>query len=729
MKKLLQLKTMLLLCALIVGSGSAWADTLVSGSGTSGYAVPTGWTSSGTIAGGSYLKFEEGSITSPAFAPHTSLSFTYTVATYGGGTDHPLTIRILDASTDEVLVEKTTATPTSSSYISTDSPLSLGDIYVNFKIQLYAPSGKGIRLRNYSITGTPSSAPAITVSKSSLSFGEVEATSNKEMTFTVTPSNLTAGLTLSTNNDLYTVSPKSIASNATGAQTITVTANPTSVKDDMDGKVIISGDDFDDDTEVSLSTTVIRKSAELSFSPTSVELTKGEEFTAPTFTKGAGINALDITFTTTYAGVATVSDAGVISLGGNTGTAIIRASFDQTDVYEEGVATCTITVNPAGVTPEPNAGGYYEKVTSVNNLSDGDKILIVYDKSYTGKSSGTSYTKQFQVAMGSISDHIGSAVDVTFTEENITDISTATEYTLEKVDDQWLFNAGSGYLYASGSTTSGTNYIDVTSDLESTNENYSKALASITISNTGDATITFNITGRNLLQFNPNLQSGGTWKPRFTCYSSAQQDVQLYKYVAGETPDNIDIYVSEAGLATYASNFDLDYSTNDNLKAYIAVEDGGEIKYEEVETVPAGTGVLLRALDTAGKNYSVGTTTATDDDKAAVADNKFVRGNDEKVASGTGPYNYILNVVNNQIGFYRAAEKTVAKNRAYLSTSIGAASARIDIFFDDDTNGIKKIENAASNKENGTFFNLAGQRVAQPSKGLYIVNGRKVIVK
>ena len=41
------------------------------------------------------------------------------------------------------------------------------------------------------------------------------------------------------------------------------------------------------------------------------------------------------------------------------------------------------------------------------------------------------------------------------------------------------------------------------------------------------------------------------------------------------------------------------------------------------------------------------------------------------------------------------------------------------------------IEQVAAKKmaANGEFFNLAGQRVAQPAKGLYIVNGKKVVVK
>ena len=43
------------------------------------------------------------------------------------------------------------------------------------------------------------------------------------------------------------------------------------------------------------------------------------------------------------------------------------------------------------------------------------------------------------------------------------------------------------------------------------------------------------------------------------------------------------------------------------------------------------------------------------------------------------------------------------------------------------TSGIQAVENArqADNK----FYNVAGQRVAQPAKGLYIVNGRKVLTR
>ena len=49
------------------------------------------------------------------------------------------------------------------------------------------------------------------------------------------------------------------------------------------------------------------------------------------------------------------------------------------------------------------------------------------------------------------------------------------------------------------------------------------------------------------------------------------------------------------------------------------------------------------------------------------------------------------------------------------------------ILSDDDVTGIEAIENNKSDKD--VYYNLAGQRVLKPSKGLYIVNGRKIMVK
>ena len=49
------------------------------------------------------------------------------------------------------------------------------------------------------------------------------------------------------------------------------------------------------------------------------------------------------------------------------------------------------------------------------------------------------------------------------------------------------------------------------------------------------------------------------------------------------------------------------------------------------------------------------------------------------------------------------------------------------IVFEDETTGISTVKTAATIE--GNCYDLSGRKVAQPTKGLYIVNGRKVVIK
>lgn len=91
---------------------------------------------------------------------------------------------------------------------------------------------------------------------------------------------------------------------------------------------------------------------------------------------------------------------------------------------------------------------------------------------------------------------------------------------------------------------------------------------------------------------------------------------------------------------------------------------------------------------------------------------------------------YILNKINDNVGFYKAADgKKVGANRCYLTANGVASHARgLEISFDDEVTGLNEVR-GKKEEVRSDYFNLAGQRVAQPTKGLYIVNGKKVIVK
>ena len=97
-------------------------------------------------------------------------------------------------------------------------------------------------------------------------------------------------------------------------------------------------------------------------------------------------------------------------------------------------------------------------------------------------------------------------------------------------------------------------------------------------------------------------------------------------------------------------------------------------------------------------------------------------------AATTAPMNkYVLS--SNQLHKVTSSVN-VAANKAYVDMDAIVSSARQGNFelFSDETTGVAEVKAQGENAR-CEFFNLAGQRVAQPAKGLYIVNGKKVIIK
>ena len=174
--------------------------------------------------------------------------------------------------------------------------------------------------------------------------------------------------------------------------------------------------------------------------------------------------------------------------------------------------------------------------------------------------------------------------------------------------------------------------------------------------------------------------------------------------------------ISAAGYATYCSNNALDFSNVEGLTAYVAIH-GTEkdIEFVPVTTVPAGQGVLLKGDQ---GNYRIPVIA----DAETISENLFIGViEDTNIDAGAG---FVL-MASPKVGFYKNKNAfTVSARTAYLPAT---ASGRAFIGFDDETTGIKTVSNAAEN--NGMIFNLNGQRVSSPKGGLYIKNGKKVIIK
>ena len=78
---------------------------------------------------------------------------------------------------------------------------------------------------------------------------------------------------------------------------------------------------------------------------------------------------------------------------------------------------------------------------------------------------------------------------------------------------------------------------------------------------------------------------------------------------------------------------------------------------------------------------------------------------------------------------FQKGTASVTPFRAYFAgTSAAATATSLGIGFGGNTTGIAELKPSRKVEDNN-FYNLNGQRVSQPKKGLYIVNGKKVVIK
>ena len=177
-------------------------------------------------------------------------------------------------------------------------------------------------------------------------------------------------------------------------------------------------------------------------------------------------------------------------------------------------------------------------------------------------------------------------------------------------------------------------------------------------------------------------------------------------------------------LTFYNQNYK--FQADENTQIFKAALEGAGLTLTELTTdkiVNAGKPVILKST----ASPIVMTLTST------VSGNDFSSNSLEGVSAAAGKTaadpstTFVLNNGTQGVGFYRLATgKTLGVGKAYLTYS-GALAPEF-LGFGNETTAISTIEKMR-NVENETFYDLQGRRVAQPTKGLYIVNGKKVVIK
>ena len=179
--------------------------------------------------------------------------------------------------------------------------------------------------------------------------------------------------------------------------------------------------------------------------------------------------------------------------------------------------------------------------------------------------------------------------------------------------------------------------------------------------------------------------------------------------------------ITAAGYATYCSPYALNFE-NTGVEAYFAKKEGSNVTFYEIFNAPANTGLLLKADK---GTYKLKMETVEGEAAANVDGNVLIGVNEQTVVDHSGIF--VLLNGDKGVGFYKTTAEsfTVGANTAYIDAIAGARSF---IGFDDNTT--TAIEGVATVKENnGEIYNLQGQRVTKAQKGLYIINGKKVLVK
>lgn len=188
------------------------------------------------------------------------------------------------------------------------------------------------------------------------------------------------------------------------------------------------------------------------------------------------------------------------------------------------------------------------------------------------------------------------------------------------------------------------------------------------------------------------------------------------------------------GSTTYSTfSYGREVTFPNDVEVYTAKVDASAkvVKLTKVTNgvVPANNGVILKA------NAGDYTATVTSTNASNLTNNELVATVTRTLVAKTDGtnFNYILQSDGNGGVVFNMATEAGAympSGRAYLSTTYQAPAngARLSVVFDDDATAIENVN--VSKNLNGEVYNLNGQRVDNPTKGgLYIVNGKKVVIK
>ena len=672
MKKALLTKLMLLLCALIAGSSSVWADdyTLqlsstkkISSTGLTDGSVSWSVTNNSASIGNNWItdysgeQFGTGSTQGNVVLSTSSITGTITqvdvysqTGTKGGAT---VDVSVGGTSWGSQNMKVPSATGEAPGQL-TFSGSKTGTV----QITLTQTKQKAMYLNKIVITYTPSSTPS---SDASFATGNPSIEWPTNLTYTQTATTASGYSSTTGASVTYSIGSTNTCSATIDSETGEVTPTKGGSVQVVATAAAIDGHFTQSSASYTLTVNDVRQNTTLSWSESSIDIFKdATSYILPSLNNP---NSLDVTYSATGTdGLVTVnSSTGEVTVNtGTLGSATIKATFDGNLTYKPKTVTYTINV----VDPTVKGSKYnpytVEEVRDLNPTSTSEaKASDVYVTGYIVGCCNTS------------------------TGALITALANLSESNLALADDP-------------------TNTSDI---------------ISVQLSS-----------GTNRTNFNVSDHPDhiGTTKILIKADVFKYCGIPGLKNIDEMSAVSFDITIAGSGYSSLAKPFGLDFANASptGLEAYVAsAVTASDVTLTAKTEAPASTGVILKG--TAGSKYTI----PAKNGAASVGTNKLKTAV-TATALADGSF-YILKGGKFCLvtGAADEAARTVPAGKAYLLASdVPNNAPELAFDFGGETTSISDVRNKISDVK-GDIFNLAGQRVAQPTKGLYIVNGKKVVIK
>ena len=428
-----------------------------------------------------------------------------------------------------------------------------------------------------------------------------------------------------------------------------------------------------------LTVTDPRVAAGLAYAESNQTVKVGEVLDAPTLTNP---NSLTVTYSSADETIATVDTDGNVT-GVKIGSTTITASFAGNSSYSAGSASYTIQVKKA----TPAGQLFYEGLSGYTSISDNGTVLSTTSANLDSEDwNSFAYVYPGKVVSGDTDGHLkfgsGSNAGTAVTKAIALTGSGKLTYKVQRYDSS---NTGNLKISVTGATASGD--VDVTG---------TGAWVEKTVYLTG-------ATGSVIITF---------------ATTSSNKRIRVDDITVTQVT-TAPVTISAAEYATFSSPYALDFSTT-GITVYTATANTTSVTLTEVTQVPAGAAVVLYKAGADGTAINV----------PVIASADALTGNELLVSDGSvGNGVYVLANKTNGVGFYKWNGGSLPEGKVYLPAPATAPEFLGFALGGETTDISEKVIVNSEKFATAPVYNLNGQRVMNPTKGLFIMNGKKVIIK